>query len=145
MPTTSRGLAPLPPDLHHSHSPACPRELLPLRGHPVGWGGRSPPHPCGAGGSQGPQHRGLQNRAPFHKDGAPSLCPLLWAGNLCSLATEPGTGRRAAPQKPPGWVRAVVLEGCCRCSIAGGGGWRSPAIFDSRCIPKILVKCNIKL
>lgn len=70
-----------------------------------------------------------------------------WAGK------QPARAQQAAQHpKKPWWGcagRGVTPEGCCKFSIYRDGGWGgrgwSPAIFYSRCIPKILVKCNIKL
>lgn len=77
----------------------------------------------------------------------------------CGLALELGVGPSAhglggspqtlskqtsTPKNPGG---GGTPERCCKFSIYGGGGGRgwSSAIFYLRCIPKILVKCNIKL
>lgn len=78
---------------------------------------------------------------PGHGAGSGTPGSMGWeAAHKCSP--------RSAPKNPD---RGVTLEGCSKFSIwgggvlgGGGGGW-SPAIFYSRCIPKILVKCNIKL
>lgn len=112
----------LSPNLHPVH----PRELLPPRHHP--WGG--------SGGMQ-QAARSLKKRGSNPSWGESDTL------TLCLAACGKG-----APQNPMWGHRggsAGVPIPASRCASPGVGGWWSQAIFYSRCIPKILVKCNIKL
>lgn len=99
--------------------------------------------------------QGLTCPAPQFGQGTTAAWPYSWelsprqhglGSSLQGLSKQPCT-----PKNPGGDVRGggVTPEGCCKFSIYRDGGWGSsgwsPAIFYSRCIPKILVKCNIKL
>lgn len=99
------------------------------------------------------RYRWLMCPAPQFGQGTTAAWPWSWelsprqhglGSSLQGLSKQPST-----PKNPGGDVggRGVTPEGCGKFSIyrdGDGRGW-SPAIFYSRCIPKILLKCNIKL